>query len=159
MSKTSYYKISDGTVTGSIAILDILPEAPVLPLEQLLEHGYIRFEIPDDVLTIFPRYKNGKLTITPPPYWDELKLGIAKLAIAQRLLAASLSDLAINGVFTAVSAAISFNDYASLKNALGRVVDVLAYKGLQISPEEMAELQALFLECGFTSEVWEEMID
>lgn len=157
--KVSYYGVTDGSVTGSLAILDVLPEAEALSPGELLEMGYVRFEIPDDVLTIFPRYKDGKVSIAPPPYWDELKLGIAKLPIAQRLLTESISDVAINGVFTMVSVAIAFNDYASLKNALGRVVDVLAYKGSQISPEEMTGLQALLLDCGFTPELWEEMID
>ena len=159
MPKTSYYRIADGGITGSLMIDAVLPNAAQKTDAELLELGYIAFNIPNNVLTIFPRYKNNILTITPPPYWDELKLGIAKLAVSQRLLSQSVADVAINGVFTMVSVSIAFSDYDSLKNSLGRVVDVLAYKAAPMSPEETAELRALLLECGFTSEVWAEMID
>lgn len=159
MSRVSYYSIIDEGVTGSLVIDSIIPDAAQKTDADLLELGYIRFEIPNGVLTVFPRYKDGVFTITPPPYWDELKLGIAKLPIAQRLLAQSVADVAVNGVFTMVSVAIAFNDYPSLKNSLGRVVDVLNYMQMPITSEEMDGLTELLLECGFTPDVWAEMVD
>lgn len=159
MAKTSYYKIDDGTVTGSIAILDVFPEAEIMSRADFLAHGYIQFSIPDDVLTIFPRYKDGKFTIDPPPYWDELGLSMAKLPISQRIIAYSVGNTAIGAVFTMIVASISFKDYPSLKNSLGRVVDVLNYNQMPITPEEMTGLTDLLLECGFTEDVWAEMID
>lgn len=160
MPKTSYYNISNEGVTGSLSILDIFPNAESMSKADFLAQGYIQFEVPDDVLTIFPRYKNGVLTIAPPPYWEDLQLGLAKLAISQRLLGESVINVAIQAAFTMVIGAIAFKDYPSLKNSLGRVVDILAYTDSPaISPSEMEELQALLLECGFTTEVWAEMID
>lgn len=150
--KTSYYKIDDETVTGSIAILDIFPEAETMSSADFLAHGYVQFSIPDDVLTIFPRYKDGRLTIDPPPYWDELREGISGLKISREVLTDTHLNPVFSGVFALFLIAIQNKDCIAMSMALSGITKLLTNDNTQTSAE-LVELTDLLLDCDFTSEI------
>ena len=152
MSTFSYYSIANGGITGSLAILDILPNVLTLNPTELLAEGYVRFIVPDDSTTIFTRYQNGQVIMRsdPPPYWDELGKGLITNSLFQRLQSLRYSSPAINVSMAQISEVIGIGkNQISLAYTVVGLRSILVSINSPITPQEITETEALLVGCGF----------
>ena len=150
--KFIYYNISGKWHCGEEAMkLHYLPNASELSSADLAGEGYEKRSIPDD-WNPYCQYKNGQLTVRPdpPPYWDELGKNLFTNSLFQRLQPVRFAIQDVDTAMGLISDVVGIGkNQVSLASTVMTLKGILAQAGQPITPAEIAETEALLVDCGF----------
>ena len=150
--KSIYYRFSDGVHFGEIAFKELIPGGDSLGSSELADLGWEKkSEIPDD-WDIHCRYRNGQLTVRPdpPPYWDSLGMALPTNSLFQRLQPLRFAIQDVDTAMGLISDVVGIGkSQRFLASTVMTLKAILAQAGQPITPQEIAETEALLIDCGF----------